>query len=57
MPRFVCTVGASGTGKTHMLELIAACAYKLELSPGLEIPRGDPFSDQHDFSLKIEFSK
>jgi predicted ATPase len=49
----VCLVGANGTGKSHLLELIAACAYKLGLSPGFEIPRGDPFSDPHDFSLQF----
>jgi energy-coupling factor transporter ATP-binding protein EcfA2 len=49
----ICIVGANGTGKTHLLELIAACAYKLGLSPGIEIPRGDRFSDRHDFSLQF----
>ncbi|MGK2940120.1 MAG: AAA family ATPase [Immundisolibacter sp.] len=49
----VCIVGANGTGKSHLLELIAACAHRLGLSQGIEIPRGDPFSDQHDFSLKF----
>jgi energy-coupling factor transporter ATP-binding protein EcfA2 len=47
----VCIVGANGTGKSHLLELIAACAHRLGLSQGIETPRGDPFSDEHDFSL------
>jgi energy-coupling factor transporter ATP-binding protein EcfA2 len=47
----VCIVGANGTGKSHLLELIAACAHRLGLSQGVEIPRGDPFSDEHDFSV------
>jgi len=47
----VCIVGANGTGKSHLLELIAACAHRLGLSQGVETPRGDPFSDEHDFSL------
>jgi energy-coupling factor transporter ATP-binding protein EcfA2 len=51
--RLVCIVGANGTGKSHLLELIAACAHRLGLSPGIEIPRGDPFSDHHDFSLQF----
>lgn len=51
--RLVCIVGANGTGKSHLLELIAACAHKLGLSQGIEIPRGDPFSDFHDFSLQF----
>src|SRR3989442_11335052 len=49
----VCIVGANGTGKSHLLELIAACAHRLGLSQGVEIPRGDPFSDEHDFSLQF----
>ncbi|HXY37246.1 MAG TPA: DUF4435 domain-containing protein [Planctomycetaceae bacterium] len=36
-----------------MLELIAACAHRLGLSQGIEIPRGDPFKDTHDFSLQF----
>jgi ABC-type transport system involved in cytochrome c biogenesis ATPase subunit len=47
----VCIVGANGTGKSHLLELIAACAHRLGLSQGIEAPRGDPFNDKHDFSL------
>lgn len=49
--RLVCIVGANGTGKSHLLELIAACAHRLGISSGIEIPRGDPFSDPRDFSL------
>lgn len=49
----VCIVGANGTGKSHLLELIATCAHRLGLSQGVEIPRGDPFSDLHKFSLQF----
>jgi Protein of unknown function (DUF4435)/AAA ATPase domain len=49
----VCIVGANGTGKSNLLELIAACAHRLGLSQGIEIPRGDPFSDPRDFSLQF----
>ncbi|HHJ19286.1 MAG TPA: DUF4435 domain-containing protein [Gammaproteobacteria bacterium] len=49
----VCIVGANGTGKSHLLELIASCAHRLGLSQGIEIPRGDPFSDPHSFSLQF----
>ncbi|MBK9522230.1 MAG: AAA family ATPase [Rhodocyclaceae bacterium] len=49
----VCVVGANGTGKSHLLELIAACAHRLGLSQGIELPRGDPFSDPHDFYLQF----
>lgn len=53
----VCVVGANGTGKSHLLELIAACAHKFGLSQGIEIPRGDPLSDPHDFSLQFYLSE
>lgn len=53
----VCIVGANGTGKSHLLELIAACAHRLGLSQGIEIPRGDPFSDPHAFSLEFYFAE
>lgn len=49
----VCIVGANGTGKSHFLELIASCAHRLGLSQGIEIPRGDPFNDPHEFSLQF----
>lgn len=49
----VCVVGANGTGKTHLLELIGAGAHKIGLSRGTEVPRGDPFADEHDFSLSF----
>jgi AAA domain, putative AbiEii toxin, Type IV TA system/Protein of unknown function (DUF4435) len=52
----VCIVGANGTGKSHLLELVGACAHRLGLSQGVEIPRGDPFSDQHEFSLTFFLS-
>ena len=42
----ICLVGANGTGKSQILELIAACAHRIGLSSGVEIPRGDPFADQ-----------
>lgn len=52
----VCIVGANGTGKSHLLELIAACAHRVGLSPGIKIPRGDPFSDMHDFSIQFHLA-
>lgn len=53
----VCIVGANGTGKSHILELIASCAHKLGLAQGVEIPRGDPFADPHKFSLRFFLSE
>ena len=53
----VCVVGANGTGKSHLLELIASCAHRLGLSQGVDIPRGDPFNDPHEFSLRFYLAK
>ena len=52
-----CVVGANGTGKSHLLELIAACAHKLGLAQGVDIPRGDPFKDEHDLSLRFHLAE
>jgi len=41
----ICLVGGNGTGKSQILELIAACAQRLGLAPGNESSRGDPFND------------
>lgn len=41
----VCIVGGNGTGKSQILELIAACAQRIGLTPGSENPRGDPFGE------------
>jgi ABC-type transport system involved in cytochrome c biogenesis ATPase subunit len=49
----VCIVGANGTGKSHLLELVAACAHHLGLAQGIEIPRGNPFNDPHEFTLQF----
>jgi predicted ATPase len=50
----VCLVGANGTGKTHILELISSCAHRVGLSSGVDIPRGDPFNDEvKDFELQF----
>lgn len=46
--KLVCIVGANGTGKSHLLELIATSAHRLGLSNGVDIPRGDPFNDAHN---------
>lgn len=54
----VCLVGANGTGKTHILELISACAHHIGLSAGIEIPRGNPFEDTvRDFSVEFYLAR
>jgi predicted ATPase len=49
----VCVVGANGTGKSHILELIAACAHRLGLTQGVQIARGEVFNDPHDILLQF----
>ena len=53
----VCIVGANGTGKSHLLELISAAAHHLGLSAGIEIPRGNPFEDPgHHLVVEVNLS-
>jgi predicted ATPase len=49
----VCIVGANGTGKSHILELIAACAHRLGLTQGVQLARGEVFNDLHDIELQF----
>lgn len=49
----VCVVGANGTGKSHILELIAACAHRLGLTQGIQLARGPVFNDPHDIELQF----
>ena len=47
----VCLVGENGTGKSAVLELLSAASHHLGISQGVELPRGDPFSDEHDITV------
>lgn len=47
----ICIVGGNGTGKSQILELIAACAQRIGLTPGTENPRGDPFGEDAAFEI------
>jgi len=49
----VCIVGGNGTGKSLILELIAACAQRVGLTPGSENPRGDPFGENATFEVSF----
>lgn len=52
----ICLVGSNGTGKSHIFELITACAVRTGLSAGADIPRGDPFADLiRDFAVTFHF--
>lgn len=49
----ICIVGGNGTGKSQILELIAACAQRIGLTPGSENPRGDPFAENAAFEINF----
>lgn len=52
--KVVCVVGGNGSGKSQILELIAACAQSIGLTPGFEILRGNPL-DEDDAALEVSF--
>lgn len=54
--KLICIVGANGTGKSQLLDLIAACATNLGLSHGMDTPRGNPLGDPHRFKLHFHLS-
>lgn len=47
----VCLVGENGTGKSAILEMLSSAAVHLGIAHGVDIPRGDPVNDPHDFSV------
>lgn len=49
----VCLVGSNGTGKSQMLELVAASAQHIGLSEGFESGRGNPFTEASEFSVRF----
>lgn len=52
----ICIVGGNGTGKSQILELIAACAQRVGLTPGSEQTRGDPFSEGATFEITFQIA-
>lgn len=49
----VCMVGGNGTGKSQILELIAASAQLIGLSHGFQSGRGNPFNESADIEVKF----
>lgn len=47
----ICLVGGNGTGKSQVLELIAACCQRVGLSQGFEVQRGNPFAENASFEI------
>ena len=52
----VALVGENGTGKSNILELIAAAASHVGISPGIQLSRGNPFEEPHDVSVLFQIS-
>ena len=50
-PPLVCLIGENGTGKSAVLELLSAASHHLGISQGVDLPRGDPFADEHDITV------
>jgi predicted ATPase len=53
----VCLVGENGTGKSNLLELLAAAAHEFGLSAGLQISRGNPLEEEHSISVVLQLSE
>ena len=49
----VCLVGSNGTGKSQLLELIAACALRIGISQGFSAVRGDPTTEDAVFEVRF----
>ncbi|HLO64979.1 MAG TPA: AAA family ATPase [Azonexus sp.] len=49
----VALIGENGVGKSSILDIVNSAAHHLGLAAGIDIPRGDPFSDTHDLSMEV----
>jgi predicted ATPase len=47
----VALIGENGVGKSSLLDVVNSAAHRLGLSAGVDIPRGDPFNEDHDFQI------
>lgn len=50
----VCLVGGNGTGKSQIMELIAAAAQRVGLTEGYSGYRGDPFNEESDVEITFQ---
>ncbi|MBL9215550.1 MAG: AAA family ATPase [Opitutaceae bacterium] len=51
--KLICLAGENGTGKSNLLELIAAVAARIGLAPGFHSTRGQVFQGPHEFEVTI----
>ncbi|MBU9312769.1 ATP-binding protein [Burkholderia multivorans] len=53
----VALIGENGVGKSSLLDVVNSIAHRLGLSAGVDIPRGDPFNDDHDFWIEAVINR
>lgn len=49
----IALIGENGVGKSSILDIVNTAAHHLGLASGVDIPRGNPFNDEHE--IKIDF--
>lgn len=52
----VCLVGANGSGKSSLLELLSAAAQRIGVLQGLDLARGDALNDAQETSVSFRFT-
>lgn len=50
----VCLVGENGAGKSGVLELVSAAAHHLGIAHGVDMPRGNPFDEDHNVEVVVQ---
>src|SRR5579863_6664265 len=53
----VALIGENGVGKSSLLDVVNSVAHRLGLSAGVDIPRDDPFNDDHDFHIDVVINR
>ena len=53
----VALIGENGVGKSSILDILNSASHQLGLSAGVDIPRGDPFQDEHDLRIDVVISR
>lgn len=52
----ICLVGDNGTGKSNILELLAALSHQFGLAPGVETARGNALKEPHAVSARLQLT-